>query len=139
MVKRAFTPAGISLALLLLSGAAAFAGTPATNIPAPAPQASSMPAPAADAPAAPGDCTGEPTLASLLKQEAPLFTPAVQADPHPAATVVCSSCTIVRGCFSCPTSAAAADKAPCAITICCGVETNRICGTCSDHCVPPPA
>ncbi len=129
MLKRGLVSVGFLMALPLLSGGAALA----SSSDAPVPKA--IAAPVALAPAAPGTCA--PTLTALLQQDAaPIFTPAVPFDPLPAATA-CTSCTIVRGCFSC--GSGATDKAPCAITICCGVETDRVCGTCSNHCVPPPA
>ena len=114
MLRKAST-----MAALVLFGAAALAAA--------------SPAPALSTPAA---CGGDPALSAVFARDAaPAVTPLVQ--PAPLKAQACTSCTIVRGCFSC--SPAATDKAPCAITICCGVETNRVCGTCSNHCVPPPA
>lgn len=127
MLQRGLASVGILMALLLLSGGAALASSPDA----------AAPKPIAAAPAAPGACAAVPTLAALLPQDAaPLFTPAVPSAPRPA-VAACTSCTIVRGCFAC--TPAGTNKAPCAITVCCGVETNRVCGTCSNHCVPPPA
>jgi hypothetical protein len=122
MLRKALTTAGLTACALVLFSVAALAGTSA---PTPAPVA---------ALAAPGACA--PALSAVFAPDAaPAFTPLVQPAPQKAQS--CTSCTIVRGCFSC--SPAATDKAPCAITICCGVETGRVCGTCSNHCVPPPA
>lgn len=59
---------------------------------------------------------------------APAFSPAD----------TCTSCTVTRGCFACGSTAPILE-APCAITICCGVVRGEVCGTCSDHCVPPPS
>jgi hypothetical protein len=136
MLKKASTLVAITMALLPLSGVAALAATSDAPSLAPAPATVASPAPPAAAAAALGACGATPRLAAFLQRDAaPLFTPVTGPAPQPA-TVVCNSCTIVRGCFACDPDTA--DKAPCAVTICCGVETGRVCGTCSDHCVPPP-
>lgn len=127
MLRKALTTAGIAACALVLSSVTALAGTLDAH-------AVATPAPAA-ALAASGACADTPALSAVFAQDAaPVFTPLVQSAPLRADT--CTSCTFERGCFPC--GSVATQKAPCVISDCCGVVT-RSCGTCSNHCVPPPA
>jgi hypothetical protein len=132
MLRKALTTAGIAACALVLSGVTALAGTMDAHAVAAAPEATPAPATAL---AAPGACADIPALSAVFARDAaPVFTPLVQSAPLQADG--CTSCTVDRGCFPC--GSVATQKAPCAITDCCGVIT-RSCGTCSNHCVPPPA
>jgi hypothetical protein len=116
MLRKALTTAGLTACALVLFGVAALAGT-------------------AGAVGAPGACGDTPALAAVFAPDAaPAFTPLVQ--PAPLQAQSCTSCTITRGCFPC--GSVVGNKAPCAISDCCGVIT-RSCGSCTSHCVPPPA